>query len=45
MFCLADTDDQGTNNNNNAGVFILRRSHPDDNVRVLTNLWTEAHYI
>ena len=33
------------NNNNNAGVFILRRLHPDDNERVIITLWTEAHYI
>ena len=32
-------------NNNIADVFILRRLHPDDNVRVITTLWTEAHYI
>ena len=33
------------NNNNNASVFILRRLHQDDNERVITTLWTEAHYI
>ena len=31
--------------NNNSGVFTLRRLHPDDNERVVTTLWTEAHYI
>ena len=33
------------NINNTAGVFILRRLHTDDNERVITTLWTEAHYI
>ena len=33
------------NNNNNAGVFILRRLHPDDSERVITTLWTEVYYI
>ena len=28
----------GMNNNNNAGVFILRRLHSDDNERVITTL-------
>ena len=32
-------------NNNNASVFLLRRLHQDDNVRVITTLWTEAYYI
>ena len=32
-------------NNNNDSVFIIRRLHPDDNERVITTLWTEAHYI
>ena len=32
-------------NNNNASIFILRRLHPEDNERVITALWTEAHYI
>ena len=27
-------------NNNNDDVFILHRLHPDDNVRVITTLWT-----
>ena len=31
--------------NNNASIFILRRLHQDDNERVITTLWTEAHYI
>ena len=35
----------GLSNNNNAGVFILRRLHPNDNKRVITTLWTEAYYI
>ena len=29
---------QGVNNNNNASVFLLRRLHRDDNVRVITTL-------
>ena len=29
-------------NNNNDRVFLLRRLHQDDNVRVIITLWTEA---
>ena len=29
--------------NNIASIFLLRRLHQDDNVRVITTLWTEAH--
>ena len=32
------------NNHNNAGLFILHRLLPDDIERVITTLWTEAHY-
>ena len=38
-------NNNNNNNNNNASVFILRRLHPDDNERVMTTLWTEAHCI
>ena len=37
------TSCNNNNNNNNASVFILCRLHPDDNERVITTLWTEAH--
>ena len=36
---------ESVSNNNNASVFKLRRLHHDDNERVITTLWTEAHYI